>query len=161
LGGPRRENDRHRRAFETWYHCDRNFIDTHRESGVPEPTLRDWAERYNWHIRADQRDERKQTLAERVEMETYKDRIARTLEAADLIREKGIQYYLNKDVLTGPEALNAIKLAAEIYGKIQAVPGWIMELLGADEATLERLDAQLSAEGHRTSSDSADDQDAE
>jgi hypothetical protein len=59
-----KETAKHRHAFESFYVSNRDFAKVSQNLPINVWTLRNWAEKYDWHMRADMRDHEAARLAE-------------------------------------------------------------------------------------------------
>ncbi len=149
-----KETSRHRDAFEAWYGQSRNFRKITESLGIKSSTLYDWADRFDWHERADNRDAMAQEYAD---VEAAKDRAARQKkrrQAGELMSMRGMEFFAQNKIDSAKDAIQAIKGGTEIERREDGVPDWVIQILNADPNELEKLardianlDASAEAEG--------------
>ncbi len=141
-----RETARHREAFEAWYSVARNWSKTAQNSTVSRRLLYDWAERFNWHERADDRDGAAQRIADDSATVERAQRIEAQRKAGTALRLRGIEYLSNHGIESARDAILAIKVGIEIEQKVDALPDWVFAILRADAAELETYRLELEAQ---------------
>lgn len=140
-----RETARHRDAFEAWYAASRNFRKVSENSGIKSSTLYDWADRFEWHERADGRDSKAAQIADE---EAAKERAARQIrrrQSGELLALKGRQFFKDYPIDSARDAIQAIKAGTEIERKEDGVPDWVLMILNADTNDLEAMGKVLGA----------------
>ncbi len=146
----RRETPEQLKTFEAWYESGRSFRKISEKLGVRESTLYGWAERFNWHERADARD------AE-VARQNEKDAIARRVKMLENQRKDG-EFMRNIGMTALAEHAKAQKpidpktgalLVKEGYAhqrQGEGMPAFVVELLNATDHELRQRIADLQGE---------------
>jgi hypothetical protein len=144
-----RETARHIEVFETWHGVARNWSKTAQKSAVSRRLLYDWADKFNWHERADRRDREAQRIADESATVERAQRIEAQRRAGTALRLRGMEYLSQNGITSARDAIAAIKTGIEIERQADVLPDWVFAILAADTAELEslvkRLDAQREA----------------
>lgn len=142
-----RETRKHIAAFEEWYAADRDFRATSEKTGTPQNTLYDWAARFGWRRRADDRDQEVIRLNAQKAIKAKADRIARHAEAGALLVERGMTFLrTDNSIENATDAIRAIKEGVNIERAAEGLPTWMLKVLGASDADLIRREDELRRE---------------
>lgn len=140
----RRENAHHRAAFEEWYRVERDFLKAH-EILLTKPdykapkavqTLYEWAEAYNWHARADKRDDAAEEKAAKEAIKRKAAMLKRHADTGRSLQGIGLQFLQKQGVDSGQQAINAITKGIEVERTSEGLPAWIVDLLAASDDEL-------------------------
>lgn len=142
----RRETSTHREAFEDWYAAGRSVGNAKicEKLQVNPATIYRWMEWFNWHERADVRDAEAQRIADAEAIKERAERQKRRRQAAELLTQKGMEFFNENDIDTPSVAIQAIKAGLENERKEDGVPDWVLMILNADESELEKLARDLA-----------------
>ena len=141
----RRETIKHLEAFEAWYAEGRSFRRISQNLAVPERTLYGWGEWFNWHERADKRDEQARRIADEEAAKERAERQRKRREAASLLVQRGAEYFQEKEIEDPKDAIQAIKAGTEIERKEDGLPDWVLMILNASPDDLQAIERSLTS----------------
>jgi hypothetical protein len=138
-------------AFEHWYANGRSSRKTAEHVKVSDRHVQRWMADWDWHARADARDQEAFKQAEREAI----NRRAKTLEehrrAGELMRRRGEERLRKHEIETSGDAIRAIKEGVILERQAEHLPTVILELMGLPDEDLyaerERLLRNLQAAG--------------
>lgn len=140
-----RETSRHLEAFESWYEAKRNFSITSQRVMISRRSLFQWAEDYEWHERADARDAKAARIAEAAAVKEQAKRLIDHRKAGELLRGRGMKYFVKNEVRDERVALSAIKTGIDIERQADGLPDWVIQILNADTDELQKRRDELDA----------------
>ena len=135
-------------AFEDWYGGARDFRETSLSLSVNLRTLYDWAGRYDWYARRDERDAKARVKADAAAV----DRTAKFLEAqqqaGELLRMRGIEFFANGKIDDVRAAIAAIKEGVSLERQSMGLADNFVKVDNAldtdGKAAIDALDSKLS-----------------
>lgn len=143
----RPETQKHIEAFEAWYAGQRNFRETSKIVEIKECTLYVWAERYQWHERADDRDAKVRAKDESAAVAKQLKRLEEQRQAGTLLRHHATKHFYNDGaeyVFEGTgAALSALKMGIDIERQSDGLPSAYLAIANAN--SIEELDALKAA----------------
>lgn len=142
--GTRRETEKQRAAFHTWYELDRRFDETLTNVGLKRQTLANWIKGLDWHKRADALDAKTHAKMDAKLITEKAKRQAQMVEMhfklGSTLAGNGLSYLNNKGLESGAQAITAIKTGIDIQRKAEGLPDWLIEIgeMTEDELIAER-----------------------
>lgn len=140
----RRENAKHLQAYEAWYDADRSFHKLTESYSETEKTLRNWADRYGWHERADKRDMEATAKAEREAISRRVKLIEDQRKAGQALRGRGMEYLAQNKLEKARDAITAIDKGIALERQAEGLPDWIGTILNASDSDLYALEQALT-----------------
>jgi len=134
-----RETSKHLEAFEAFYAAGRNFTKVSNQVTVSRKSLYHWADAFNWHERADGRDAETQRIVDAESAKERAERQKRRRRAAELLTARGVEFLSNFKIETARDAIQAIKIGLEMERREDALPDWVLLILGAPSDELESM----------------------
>lgn len=135
----RRETAKHLEAFEAWYAASRNFRKISENLGIKSSTLYDWADNFDWHERADARDNEAKRIADEEAARERAKRQKLRRQAGELLAARGREYFAKNAIDSPRDAIQAIKYGTEIERKEDGIPDWVLMILNANEDDLKAM----------------------
>jgi transposase len=132
----KRERQRHIDAFEIWYSSDRSRRTVAERLSVSEQAVAVWISEFKWHARADARDQEAAKQAEKQAIQRRASILAEQAKAGELLRRRGVEYFVKHEVEEGREAIAAIKEGVALERSAEGLPGFVLELMNYDEDQL-------------------------
>jgi transposase len=134
-----KETSRHQDAFEAWYESGRSFRTVSENLGIKRSTFYDWADRFDWHERADKRDAEAARIADEEAAKERAERQKRRRQSGELLAIRGREFFKTYSIDNARDAIQAIKIGTEIERKEDGVPDWVLLILNADTDDLEKM----------------------
>lgn len=134
-----RETSKHLEAFEFWYSANRDFRQTSLKITQPNRTIRDWANWFGWHERADKRDMQAASQAEREAIERKVKMIEDQRKAGQALRTLGVRFLAqnqDKAVSSLRDAISAIEKGFALERQAEGLPDWVGQILNATDDEL-------------------------
>ena len=144
-----RETARHLEAFEAWYAAAQNWSIVAQNRTISRSLLYDWADKFNWHARADERDRKAAELADAAAVRERAKRLEDQRKAGTLLRSRGVEYLAKHEIEDERAAIAAIKTGTEIERQSDGLPQWILAVVNANPDELSADSAEVEAEIER------------
>ncbi len=156
-----RETARHLEAFESWYEAKRSFRQISPELAVPQRTLFGWAENFNWHQRADERDRAAQSIVDSRAIQDRAKRIEDQRRAGSLLRTRGVEYLAENKISDERAAIGAIKTGTDIERQADGLPDYIVAIMNLSPDAKDEISAEFERRVNERRGIDADDVDGE
>lgn len=152
-----KEASRHLEAFEAWYESGRNYTKASSLLTVTRASLYQWADKFNWHERADARDQNAQQIADEEAAQEKAKRAKKRRQAAELMTARGVEFFTKNEIDNAGAAIQAIKNGLENERKEDGVPDWVLMILNANTDDLETMAKSLGVALTSAEAESGDD----
>ncbi len=140
-----RETGKHREAFEAWYEAGRSFRKISKNFSQTERMLYLWAEWFDWHERADRRDEEIARENERRTIEQRAKIMDDHRKAGGLMRIKSTEFLLENGIKTEAGAVAAMRVGVEMERQAINLPDIYVKIANATSIEeLEKLERELA-----------------
>lgn len=140
-----RETPRQRQAFEAWYAADCSAPKIAETFRVNERCIREWAERYGWHARADARDAEAQVKVDRDAITRRVAMLKRHREAAEVAFRRSVQGLAEHKPDSFRDAMGGLKTSIDLERQVDGLPDYVLQILNAGPEELDRIVADLDA----------------
>lgn len=147
IGKVCREPANARRAFEVYWGSDRSVETAAAVLGVRPGIIRQWAEKYGWQERADERDRIVEERRERRAVEAMARMYEKHVEAGRLLRERGISALkrIRLDNVLPRDTVAMIKTGVDIERQAAGLPQELLAIQAGDERAIEAAYMALEA----------------
>ena len=143
---PRPETAEQLAVFEAWYEANRQFRKILQNPARKLRTLYDWAERFDWESRANERDRKALAKIEPRAIERTAKFLEEQQKAGALLRARGIEFMASNKIVDGRTAIAAIKEGIVLERQAIGLPDYVTQILNA---TADQLDTLVVSMEHR------------
>ena len=115
----------HTQAFEIWYSAKRQFAGVTKiseEFRVHTDTVYGWMAKYDWHRRADKRDEEIRKKAEPTRQQEVADLLKEENQMGKLLRAKAVEHFRVNRIDKAADAINATVKGVELSRRALGLP---------------------------------------
>ncbi len=102
------------------------------------PTLYNWSDRYGWHDKADERDQKAAAVVEQKAIADKVRRLEEHLKTGTILRQRGVQWLLHNEVTCARDALAFVKTGIEIERQSDGLPDIYLKI--ANATSIEELE---------------------
>ncbi len=122
------EREHHRSAFTCWYDFDRHFKRTADALEVSEKTVYEWANDFNWRVKADELDAARERDSHKAAVRRQKALLEKQIKAGDLLRLRGMEYLSTTKISRTADAIKAITTGIELERQAEGLPSYLLDL---------------------------------